>query len=200
MFWPVLAIAALGWWLLLPLAFFALFILYLIEGFDKPRFGLSFFLLLLLAIGLVGFTDLGVWAWVKANPLSLVYGVLGFIGTGVLWTFPRWGFFFVPERAEDYARRRESLQAEYASWARDRSNPLTYAEWLRRPGSGYNFPPQALENKARITGWMAYWPLDLLYCVFHKMLKRIWNYAYEKFSGIYNALANRQFAKFEEIK
>ena len=51
-------------------------------------------------LGLQYFTSIGVFAWILANYISILWGSVWYVGVGVVWSFIKWYFYLLNERDE----------------------------------------------------------------------------------------------------
>lgn len=197
MLFALFTVATFGLWLwALPiLAFFVIFALIAWDDYKDPSYGWATVTIVAVTLFFVLFTDVPIWSFLLAfwTKIAIIVGV--WVGFGALWTLPRWGFFYLPERVENYEENKEKWAKEYAnSYDKDR---MTLKEWLEYHK---DVPPTPKRNKARIVSWMWFSFCDFLYCLLHKAVKRFFNWVFSLFQGIYAAWSRRAFAHFDELK
>lgn len=143
-------------------------------------------------IGAFSFSNLtfgGTWAFIVANSGIVVGCGLLFLIIGVLWSFFKW-YRFVKEAAR---KARERLQWEIDQY---------------QSGCGYTYPvnteegrQQFLNNakpwvsryKARIAGWIVFWPLSMLWTVLTELLRDVFERIVEFFRGYYQRIVDKAF-------
>jgi hypothetical protein len=57
----------------------------------------------------------------------------------------------------------------------------------------YRVSPKASKHKGDIMFWIAYWPIDMLWLVFHDLVIDFANTVYTAVSGSYQKIADRRF-------
>lgn len=198
MLFTLFTVATFGLWLwILPvLAFFTIFTLIAWDNYRDPNYGLSAIIIMLTALFFIAFTDVPIWAFILNSwkTIALIVGV--WVGFGAVWTLPRWWFFYLPERVEDYEKNKDRWSKEYAS-SYDKDRFADLKEWLL---AYKDVPPSPIKNKARIITWMWFSFCDFLYCILHKAVRRFFNWVFSLFQGMYSAMSKRAFAHFDELK
>lgn len=63
-------------------------------------------------------------------------------------------------------------------------------EYLVRVASR-SYPPQALENKARIMFWAGYWPVSMAGWLAHRPLFYVSRFIYNRMTGLLNWISDR---------
>ena len=117
------------------------------------------------------------WKSIVALPWSVIAIAVGvFAVAGAIWSTIQW-FRRVQKKAANYRERfGDSLTSEQLSD-------------LKREVSAAN-------NKALITGWIAFWPWDL----FWTLTGDFFNMIYDALAGIYQGISNRAVGKFNVTK
>jgi len=116
-----------------------------------------------------------VWLFVKANVFQTVAYVIAYIAIGIIWSFAKWFFFLMNERN----KTREWLEGQ-----------------LKRTdlNLNYNKPviniPKASDNKGRIVAWISYWPLSLIGTILNDPFRKLFNFIFNQFKGLYQRMAN----------
>jgi len=125
---------------------------------------------------------------------------------GIIWSFLKW-FFFLKEVKNKYNTTRD----EYSK-IKDTNSP-NFLENLRQYINekmykySYDFNisydgkmtyPQASENKARITTWIAHWPLSMIWTLINDPVRKVLNYIFNQFKGIYQKMSNYIFGSIKE--
>lgn len=60
--------------------------------------------------------------------------------------------------------------------------------------------PKATKNKARITGWMCFWPFSFIGTVLNDPVRRLFNFLFNYFKALYQQLADYVLSKDVELK
>lgn len=114
-----------------------------------------------------------IWLFVKSNIFQTITYIIVYTAIGVVWSFAKWFFFLMNER--------------------DKSR-----EWLnnhlKRTDLSYNKPkiniPQASDNKGRIVAWVSYWPFSLIGTILNDPFRKLFNFIFNQFKGLYQRMAN----------
>lgn len=136
-----------------------------------------------------------IYASVMQNPLVMLEIFAVYILIGVIWSMPKW-FFHVREIREDYL-----YDVNRFLWSRDReqNNQIPedlVADWLRSPEFRRwdgEIPPLASKNKSRITLWMMYWPISMVWTLIDEPVRRTFNFVYEQIQGVYTRISEHAF-------
>lgn len=99
-----------------------------------------------------------------SNPGILIFGVIGYIVLGVLWSFFRWYIYLL-----DYKKLWPKADVHDAA------------------GISPSY------NKSRLISWMAYWPLSACWFIMHKPFTRLYNWIFDKVSATYQQIADKVF-------
>jgi hypothetical protein len=197
MLFVLLSAATFGLWLwALPiLAFFLIFALIAWDDYKDPEYGWAAVVLVGITLFFLLFTDVPVWAFLLKAWTTIAMIVAAWVGFGAVWSLPRWAWFYIPERVEDFEKRKDDWKREWENnWKRSYD---TFKDYL---ADRKDIPPSPKHNKARIVSWMWFSVCDFLYCILHKAVKRFFNWVFSLFQGIYSAISNRAFAHFDELK
>lgn len=117
------------------------------------------------------------WKSIVALPWSVIALAIGiFAVAGAIWSTFQW-FRRVNKKAASYREKYGDTLSE------------SQMESLKREIS-------ASENKALITGWIAFWPWDL----FWTLTGDFFNMIYDALAGIYQGISNRAVGKFSVAK
>ena len=164
-----LGLLALPWYYLAILSLLFVVDIVLVEN---EEFGWTFTSLLVVG-GLVTWlgTDINPFTWVFYNAASVVKFLVGFFVVGSLWSVLKWYFYLlkVRDRIKDSGRA------------------------MKRPYDSY-----AANNKGLIMAWIGWWPFSVLGTLFGDFLTRIVTSIFNVLSGLYESMANKVFAGFDE--
>lgn len=70
----------------------------------------------------------------------------------------------------------------------------TFPEHIEYVEKTNKFTVTASKHKARITKWIALWPLNTVYTLVEDFLLRLWQNLYEFFSGVFQRISDRMFS------
>lgn len=146
---------------------------------------------LFIAFCLSDITLSAVGTFIVTNPAFITAGILLFIAAGVIWSFAKW-FRYCRFQAK---RGRESLAREVENSKKWGSHNSGY-DLVTEEGRCLflnSFKPSVRENKARIAGWIAYWPLSIFWTVMTELLRDFFENVVSFFKKQYQAIADRAF-------
>lgn len=207
MIYEFLILGGIWFWMVIGVAA----ILLMIEIVHE-KFVAAFFTLLGFAALLSCFTKIQ-WSWFAENQMLLIYLGIGYLAGAVITSFVKWHFF-----SRDARDRYDEIKATFLrerKLADDGPIPDEHKNaWLRvldnryNNGSAYyrdeNDPlknvitlaqivPQARHNKARITGWMAWWPFVAVWSILDDFFRRVWEVLYRWCQKIFQMISNFNF-------
>jgi hypothetical protein len=135
-------------------------------------------------IAVVFGTGVSVLEWAYANPWHVLGGAVGYLGVGVGWCLYRW--YSLVRRARKLYQK---LAAEYTERDRREDKPTFIARhWTfrkHRDDEGRtSFRPTPGNYKARITNWIAYWPLSVIWIGIREWVVDFLNMVYRAISGV----------------
>ena len=117
--------------------------------------------------------------YVKTHLLNTIIHSIYYIAMGVLWSFPKWFLFLRNERD----KTREWLKEE-------KRRNTTY----RRTSTDLVINiPQASHNKGKIVAWIAFWPFSFIGTVLNDPIRKMFNFIFDQFKGLYQKMANAIF-------
>lgn len=162
------------------------------------------------------FFSAGVVQWAWENPGLLVAAFAGYLALGTAWSFFKWLTFLkrtaneakdqvsslykkfnlegsldeaieTLRSMEDGARVQEdSARNGSAQWPNPGSDDFRSAAWDLIQ---LKTPPQAADNKRRITSWIATWPFSGIWFLIDEPIKFIWDW----FRSSYQRLSDRMW-------
>ena len=158
------------------------------------------------------------WAWIAAHPYWILGIIVGYVLAGACWGVFRW-FYFAHEELDKYEDARQAwlrgkgigkLTHEYQpSWLQVASDQF---DWIRVKvkgrwkGDGYEYEhpveilqhqPLAVQNKARITRWMAWWPASVTWFLVDDILIRTFQIIQRWLSDTMDSIAARVFSRVQ---
>lgn len=152
------------------------------------------------------FGDAHFFQHVIDNPVWALVYIVGYLGIGAGWSFFKWWRVLLCVR-----KRYDELKAEFLINKKVTDGLIPDAlkdEWRKHVISnrcyklnyhysdieGYNpaIPPLS-RNKARITGWMVYWPISFVLFFFEDFLAKIFDAIYDMFSNVYQRISDSVF-------
>jgi hypothetical protein len=114
-------------------------------------------------LALIRLHRLAALPWIQTHAGLLLGCAIGYFVIGVVWAFFKW-YLFCIDRLEV---QRES-----------RVKPTA---------------PAASDHKARITGWMTYWPWSAAWWLMHEPVTRVWRVVYAKTAAQFQRISDSVF-------
>lgn len=155
--------------------------------------------------------------YIVSHPWGVAESILGYLLLGVVWGFAKW-FFHVRDIREKFLEMKTGHTAnlnelrsklgtissgvsstgrpytngekEYAQHDLDRAIRSFEGDVKSKLGA---IPPSARENKAKITSWIGYWPISLLWTLLDDFLDKLFKRIFELFSGLFQRISNHIF-------
>jgi hypothetical protein len=143
-------------------------------------------------IGAFSFSNLtfqGTWAFIAANPGIVVGCGILFLAVGVVWSFFKW-YRFVKTAAE---HAKERLELEVTMYRPNAGFSYKVDTEEGRQQFMNNAKPWVSRYKARIAGWIAFWPLSMLWTVLTELLRDVFERIVEFFKGHYQRIVDKAF-------
>ena len=182
--WPILV--ELGFWFWASAAVACAILFYAVEIGAAVWATVSLFLFL----GYMQwFTEVKPLVYLKEDPGKLCVILLTYFFVGLTWSIVKW-WFYVKRAQLDYVKRKRK-------WLDSRGfhEATTVPEHLRENWKNdfghvnyYDFSkgiPKASANRTRIVGWMCYWPWSMIASLFNDVVRWLFEWCYELFSGIF---------------
>jgi hypothetical protein len=174
----------------------------LIIVFDESgRSGRAFTTMALFLLAVVWFNP-SLMLYIQLHPLWVLLGFVLYIAIGAIWMFPRWTLFLLDvkaakrEREPEWAREKEerekaerltsSIEKEGQSQSRSSSRLSVVVR-----GRKVMLPVMVREHKARVIGWMTYWPWSMLWTVLDLAFHRVFQHLYTVFAGRLQVMADK---------
>lgn len=127
------------------------------------------------------------WPWITAHTAAILWGAAVYFVAGVAWAFVKWCFYLLRKRDE----LEEGLRVATAGLSSAEAVKGKRAEILR-----HFHPPKAAGSKARIIGWMAYWPWSAAWTLLNDPVRRLWRAIYARLATTFEKISARVFARF----
>jgi len=120
--------------------------------------------------------------WMFQNPVHVLCAVGGYLSLGVGWCLFRW--YSLVRRARELYKK---LAVEGgAQQLRSDVKHYISSRWpyKTRRGNEFNFRPRCNDYKARITNWIAYWPLSVIWVGIREWVRDLLNMVYNSIAGL----------------
>ena len=131
--------------------------------------------------------------WVAFAISNAFWLILGYIAIGIAFTFIRWtiSLFRVKRDVEGITEEQITKWMDRWSAKRDRTEAIASLR-ISAASKSINcskYPPTAKENAGIISLWAIFWPIVLLWTMFHDIVVEVSNYMVRKFQSLYQKLA-----------
>jgi hypothetical protein len=150
---------------------------------------------------LVAFTDIGIYQWIKANPLLLAEGVAAYLGIALVWAAIKWRVFYLPDLFDRY----EKLRSHFLKGKGLNHMPADQSvidefnnDHIVRCLS-IQTKRNVRYNKARITGWMIYWPFSMVGTFIGDFMVRLFATMYKMLAGSLQRVSDRMASQYSEL-
>jgi hypothetical protein len=168
-----------------------------------------------------------VLSWIVENWQTALCFAGAYLIAGVVWSFGKWFFFLIGfrdayrERKSWFLKKRgldpdaqipESLSHDFSEFLRtgyitviDRGTTMqeTYSYGLRDRhyyGGTWNMRPRASDHKSRITGWIGFWPFSMVGTVINDPLRKLIDFLFASFKGLYQKMSDALFRNEPGLK
>lgn len=149
----------------------------------------------------------GMLAWIKHNPLTLLYYFLGYVGIAGVWALVKW-YLFVTGENEKYEEAKTQFlkdnkataltQALKVKWTKHVEEGYYARDSYSYPRNAFLYPaPQARDHKARVLSWMTYWPCSAFWTLLNDPIRRLMRLIYSQISGMLNAISRHAYRNVE---
>jgi hypothetical protein len=144
-----------------------------------------------------------VFSAINDNPGTTFVYLLSYFGIGTAWG--TWKWYRVLKKA---AKKLLKLKIKFCNNNNlDPNVPLPekakkewkefrdghYSSWRDQPA------PEAMQNKSRITSWMAFWPVSFFWFITADFLTNAWDWCYEFMSIFFGNMRKRIFKDLTDV-
>lgn len=152
------------------------------------------------------------------NPMTIFKYLSLYLGIGVVWAFCKW-YFFLKNVLANFTAYKEKTKKELQGYTQDaltkamndRIKSAIKNSWngnglkelsCEEDSSGQLviLPPQANNNKARITTWITHWPFSMVWTLLNDPIKKLANYIVEVLKSWFQKISDRIFQNSLNIK
>lgn len=160
------------------------------------------------------------WHYILHNPFIILGGIVGFLIAGVVWARIKWGLLIARLRVKVDQWKKDSAAAEARAFAQHeadvareraefeaavRSAPRVFearAYVPRKVELPYDLRDKVTMNedgrlsitidryKARIIGWIHYWPMSILLWIFGDFIRDVMDAIYRRIKGYFVRVAD----------
>lgn len=151
-------------------------------------------------VALQAFSDVKPFTLATQNPWAFLIIVAAYFAGGGLYSIVKWYSYTkkiedkIGDEVEEKLRgvSAESLAADSSILNRALSNAKS------RYATGLTYPLLVSEHKAKITAWMAYWPISGIFTLLDDPIRRIFRAIYRRMAGTLQGISDRSAARLEQ--
>lgn len=177
-FLEFLAVGAWGFWLLLAIS-----ALVISEAVDSSKYGLATLTVIGVIAVLALFSNVNIVAWINEHPYDTLKYVVGYLSIGVAWAFLKWILWLKKIRRIVMAYKEEDPTVSLS-----RIQSMLYNR-----GYGSDIPPKVGNYKAKIIGWMSFWPGSFVWTLINDPVRRIFETIYYKIARYMQRISDNLF-------
>jgi hypothetical protein len=186
-FLGIFALGMAGWWVL-SVAFF----IWIIWEVEKDSWVGSSICVILYLLFMQYLARADIFGHALKHPLGALLAVLGYFVIGFLWSFVKWWLFVSKAADKRVAARKEFLEGK----EKVPSEELNQV-WERHTHLCGLSKPLATNNKGKISIWILYWPISLLWSLLDDFIKKIIQRLIIAFRKLYDSITNGAFANVD---
>ncbi len=130
-----------------------------------------------------------------ANHLPMLLGcIVGYFVLGTGWGVAKWWFWLnrTARKCNEVEARVRDERKMYAT--DDLSMQREIISAFLRAGLPTTFPVQARQHKAKITGWMVFWPCSMIWTLLNDPVRRLFDIIYGYLGETFQSMSNSAFA------
>lgn len=144
-----------------------------------------------------------IWHTLQVDPSSALVWVGGYLGLGVVWATVKWKLVLrkLKGRYDEWLAGREAWEKREAARTDKREGeyrpPYDLTSDLTRAGLTLKDGKPKVDvshYRARITGWMAYWPASAVLWVLGDFLADVFDQLYRMVRGVFQKMADSEFS------
>ena len=189
------------------LVLIALGIIFVVGTFlvELECFGWATVVLIATVAGVQWLHVFDIMRYVADNLLTSTLYAVGYVAIGVVWSFIKW--FSYLRKFRDHFRELKQKFLESKKLPGPDIDDSLMPEFKASLRNQYEYrevrggqKPNATENKARITSWMAFWPCSLIGTLVNDPVRRVCRFLFNTFKALYQRMADSVFANDPELK
>jgi len=195
MVYEILVVGGIFFWI-----FVGLFALLITSSVRSSEFGTASSLLATLIVLLIVFTNFHTVLW-SIDPMMALYGAGGYVILAAIWAIIKWRAFYLPKLFGKYEKyRSEWLRMKgLKEMPADASVRGDFNRFVKDRGVYINEQRMVGNNKARITGWMFFWPFSLVETFFGDIMARIFDHTYRMIASSLQGMSDRMAHRYSEL-
>lgn len=154
------------------------------------------------------------FSFIANNWLFCLIALGAYVAVGIVWGFVKWFFFLrkykeyvdhsfnqfvesknIPAEEIKSEKTKSSFSHYFANYQRHSRLSEFKTDW---DSSILRVVPRASDYSSRISNWMMFWPISIIWSILDDLLINMWREIYNFFSGIHDKMVHAQFKDYEE--
>jgi hypothetical protein len=150
---------------------------------------------------LIAFTNTPIVETIKTHPEYVFYGILVYLVGAAVWATIKWRYFFLPALFERYNEVRQTFlnRRGLKEMPADPQIRQEFKEDYTYRSVDIDHNRQVSHNKARITGWMIFWPFSLIGTFVADFLYRVFTNMYHALAAWFQRMSDTQARNYSEL-
>lgn len=176
-----------------------LFVIWFLYGVNEDSLAATTWCIVLYTLFLQFLAGVDIIAYVTSNPLAILSGTLLYFMLGLLWSVFKWHLFVSHEAAHLRQLKKEFLAKKNLEVS---AIPDALIEEFKRSVSFSNlcvYRPSVTQNKERITCWVAYWPMSIIWFVLDDFVKNMAEAIYDRMASTYQSVLDRNYRDLNDV-
>lgn len=186
-----LAIFGIAWWVI-ALSAIVFGVLVAITSSERPISALLFFIASWAAITfLMGINPI---AYLVTNVGTILVWLCVYLLIGIAYAYAKWTWIYLPS---DYVQStiRRKFKDFKSHWSRSFDTTKTDDELIEEFTESDFYPFGLKKDKWKISTWVIWWPLNLIWSFLDDVLIKVWNWFAGVLSGSFASIAKSQVRK-----
>jgi hypothetical protein len=189
-------LGAAGWWIISIGCF-----IWLIIAVEKHSWISSLICAVLYIVFMQFLAKSDLFGHVIKHPLATFLYILSYFVIGFTWSFVKW-WLFVGKLMEKRAQLNKKFLNEYKT--RNRESEMNSKDMKEKWATELRYADldktSISENKTKISVWVMYWPISLIWSLVDDLIKKIIKQLVIFFKGIYDAITNIMMRGVDEVE
>ena len=173
----IIAVTGLLWWAMIGVVFVTMLV-----ALEKESYGWLWGIGIITLLAHEFLSDFSPIGYIVANPMTIVYGVIGYLVVGMNWGFVKW-WFFTRAAATAY---REARDRKYPNMP---AGEMLTPEQRERLFNDFVIPSKYVpiltdrrvsNYKTRIITWVTYWPISMFWTLLNDPIKMLVKFLYHR--------------------
>jgi len=181
------------WWYGITL----LFLIGAVIAIEKEEVMPAIIILILYGLYFQFLAGVDFFGYLLKNPLHLLYTITAYVVCGLVWSGIKWALFVNTEAEKQKDTWRYFLKNNNLPSSTKKLTLRKKRDW---DSSNYHKKPMFSGNKKKITIWVTYWPLSLIWSLLNDFVKKLMHLIVIRFHKVYEAIANKAYKEIDNIE